>query len=59
MSKSDMYDNLEMAEGNDLIDEQSRLWFILAGALTDTKQDTQILVDFEELVVELTKRECE
>ena len=59
MSKSDMYDNLEMAEGNDLIDEQSRLWFILAGALKDTEQDTQILVDFEELVVELTKRECE
>jgi hypothetical protein len=54
MSK-DVYDDLEQADGNDLIDEQGRLWAIIAQALGE--QDVQVLTDFEEITIELTRRE--
>lgn len=52
-----VYEDLENASGNDLLDEQERLWLVLAGILKDAKQDVQILTDFEDIVNELAKRE--
>jgi len=57
MSKQDMYDNLEQAEGNDLIDEHNQLWLEIAGALKDSGVDEQKLGWFEEITRELTRRE--
>lgn len=59
MSKADMYANLHMAEGNDLIDERNRLIALIARALEEAEyiDGEQIVADFEEIIVELTKRE--
>lgn len=52
-----VYEDLENANGNDLIDEQGRVWLEIANLIKKAGGDVQLLTDFEELVVELTKRE--
>lgn len=52
MSKA-VYDDLEQADGNDLIDERNRLLALIAPQLNETT----LIDDFETIVAELTKRE--
>lgn len=48
-----VYEDLEQADGNDLIDELQRLQDIILSQIDDPR----LLNDFETIVVELTKRE--